>query len=157
MVHLASFWKPEACGQTVLPDRSVLIGQKLVENTKIQKFKCDILSSFQTMLVYQKSSFLTPFMYAKIISFLLMCVHKRLLRGQCVKMRIFLSFQKDFDLLLVGLENREKLKRWWWSSDPKSEVFQCIRDIHEYFLMMRTRRSRSGNTSRYGNLLFQTL
>ena len=33
---LANFWKPEACGQTVLPDRSVLIGQKLVENTKIQ-------------------------------------------------------------------------------------------------------------------------
>ena len=37
------FEKPEACGQTVLPDRSVLIGQKLVENVKIQKFKCDIL------------------------------------------------------------------------------------------------------------------
>ena len=30
------FRKPEACGQTVLPDRSVLIGQKLVENAKIQ-------------------------------------------------------------------------------------------------------------------------
>ena len=30
------FEKPEACGQTVLPDRSVLIGQKLVENAKIQ-------------------------------------------------------------------------------------------------------------------------
>ena len=44
-----SFWKPEACGQTVLPDRSVLIGQKLVENANIQKFKCDILSNFQTM------------------------------------------------------------------------------------------------------------
>ena len=29
------FRKPEACGQTVLPDRSVLIGQKLVENAKI--------------------------------------------------------------------------------------------------------------------------
>ena len=28
---LASFWKPEACGQTVLPDRSLLKGQKLVE------------------------------------------------------------------------------------------------------------------------------
>ena len=28
------FWKPEDCGQTVLPDRSVLIGQKLVENAK---------------------------------------------------------------------------------------------------------------------------
>ena len=30
------FKKPEACGQTVLPDRSVLIGQTLVENAKIQ-------------------------------------------------------------------------------------------------------------------------
>ena len=33
----------------MLPDRSVLIGQKLVENAKIEKFKCDILSNFQTM------------------------------------------------------------------------------------------------------------
>ena len=49
MVNLASFWKTEACGQTVLPDRQVLIGQKLVENAKIQKFKCDILSNFQTL------------------------------------------------------------------------------------------------------------
>ena len=30
------FWKPETCGQTVLPDRSILIGQKLVKNTKIE-------------------------------------------------------------------------------------------------------------------------
>ena len=29
------FWR----GQTVLPDRSILIGQKLVETAKIQKFK----------------------------------------------------------------------------------------------------------------------
>merc|ERR1711860_289312 len=47
------FWrvvrKPEACGQIVLPDRSVLIGQKLVENAKMKKFKCVILSNFQTM------------------------------------------------------------------------------------------------------------
>ena len=43
------FLKIEACCQTVLPDRSVLIGQKLVENAKIQKFKCDIFSNFQTM------------------------------------------------------------------------------------------------------------
>ena len=28
------FWKPEACGQTELPDRSVLIGQKFAENDK---------------------------------------------------------------------------------------------------------------------------
>ena len=32
-----------------MPNRSVLIGQKLKENAKIQKFKCDILSNFQTM------------------------------------------------------------------------------------------------------------
>ena len=29
-----SLWKPEACGQTVLRDRSFLIGQKLAENAK---------------------------------------------------------------------------------------------------------------------------
>ena len=49
MVNLASLWKPEACGQTVLPESSVLIGKILVENANIKKFKCDILSNFQTM------------------------------------------------------------------------------------------------------------
>ena len=49
MSILARFSKPEACGQTVLPDRSVLIGQKLVENSKIKKkLKWDILGDFQT-------------------------------------------------------------------------------------------------------------
>ena len=47
--QFGEFLKTEACGQTVLPDRSVLVGQKLVENAKIQKFNCDILSNFQTM------------------------------------------------------------------------------------------------------------
>ena len=42
----ASFWKPEACGQTVLP---ILIGQKFVENIKTKKYKCDILGDFQTL------------------------------------------------------------------------------------------------------------
>ena len=51
---LASFGKTKACGQKVLPDRSVFIGQKLVENAKFQKFKCDILSNFQTMCILQK-------------------------------------------------------------------------------------------------------
>ena len=46
VVHLASFWKSEARGQAMLPDMSVLIEQKLV---KMPKFKCDILSSFQTL------------------------------------------------------------------------------------------------------------
>ena len=31
-----TFRKPETCGQTVLPDRSHLIGQKLLENAKIE-------------------------------------------------------------------------------------------------------------------------
>ena len=46
---LARFWKTETCGQTVVPDMSLLIGQKLVENTKIEKLKSDILSYFQTL------------------------------------------------------------------------------------------------------------
>ena len=37
MVNLAIFLKNEACGQTELPDRSVMIGQKLVENAKMPK------------------------------------------------------------------------------------------------------------------------
>ena len=39
MSNLASFWKPKACGQTVLPDRSILMGQKLVENAKMSNFR----------------------------------------------------------------------------------------------------------------------
>ena len=46
MVNFGDFWKPEACGQTVLPDMSHLIGQKLLENAKIEKLKCDIFSYF---------------------------------------------------------------------------------------------------------------
>ena len=57
MVYFGEFFlKHKACGQTVLPDRSVLIGQKLVENAKIQKFKCDILSNFQTMWFFDNVS-----------------------------------------------------------------------------------------------------
>ena len=32
---------------------SILIGQKLLENAQIQKFKCDILSNFQTLCRYR--------------------------------------------------------------------------------------------------------
>ena len=46
---LASFWKPEACGQTVLPERPISMGQKLVKNAKSEKFKWDILGDFQTV------------------------------------------------------------------------------------------------------------
>ena len=33
MVNLAIFWKPEVFGQTVLPDKSILTVQKLMENS----------------------------------------------------------------------------------------------------------------------------
>ena len=36
MANLAIFKKPKVCGLTLLPDRSILIGQKLVENAKIR-------------------------------------------------------------------------------------------------------------------------
>ena len=48
MVNFGDFLKTEAYGQTVLPDRSLLIGPKLMENAKIQKFKGDTLVGFQT-------------------------------------------------------------------------------------------------------------
>ena len=38
VINLAIFLKTETCGQTVLPDGSILIRQKLVENAKIEQF-----------------------------------------------------------------------------------------------------------------------
>ena len=52
MSNLASFWRPEAGDETVLPDMSFLIGQKFVENAKIGKLKCDILGDFQTLWMF---------------------------------------------------------------------------------------------------------
>ena len=46
---LVSFSKPKNCGQTVLPDGSFLVGPKLMENDKVQKLTCDILSEFQPL------------------------------------------------------------------------------------------------------------
>ena len=37
------------CGQTVLPDRSVLVGQKLVENAKIKNWNVTFWVIYQTM------------------------------------------------------------------------------------------------------------
>ena len=39
MSILGNFWKPKACGQTLLPDRSFLIWQKLVENAQNSKIQ----------------------------------------------------------------------------------------------------------------------
>ena len=46
IVQKVAFSKPEDCGEPVLLVRSLLIEQRLVENAKIDKFKCDILSDF---------------------------------------------------------------------------------------------------------------
>ena len=51
---MAIYWKPEACRLTVLPDRSGLIGQKFLENVKIDKFKWDILGYFSTLSLVEK-------------------------------------------------------------------------------------------------------
>ena len=67
--------------------------------------------NFYCFAVYQKSSFLSPFMCAKIISFLLMCVHKRLLRGQYVKMRFFSFFSKGFWLVVGRVRKSWKIEK----------------------------------------------
>ena len=51
MVNLATFWNPETCGQTVLPDRPLLVETNW---RKLQKFKCDILGDFHTLWYAQK-------------------------------------------------------------------------------------------------------
>ena len=45
---------------TVLPDRSILLRQKLLENAKIEKFKCDIFSNFQTLWGPRDLNFFVP-------------------------------------------------------------------------------------------------
>ena len=47
--QFGEFLKPEACSQKVLPDKSILIGQKLVKITKVKNFKWDISGNFQTL------------------------------------------------------------------------------------------------------------
>ena len=52
MIHFSEFVKNlkltvKQCYH--LPGRSLLIGQKLVKDAKIEKLKCDILSNFQTL------------------------------------------------------------------------------------------------------------
>ena len=44
-----SFRKLDADGQSLLPDRLLLIRQKLVKDAKMENSQCDILSNFQTL------------------------------------------------------------------------------------------------------------
>ena len=47
MVNFGEFLKLEATFQTVLPDCSVLIEPKWVENANTKKFKCDVFGNFR--------------------------------------------------------------------------------------------------------------
>ena len=50
---IAGFWKLEALGQTVLPDRSILIAQKSLENAKKAKIQMRLFDFFQTLWSFQ--------------------------------------------------------------------------------------------------------
>ena len=68
MVNLATFGKTEDCGQTVLPDRSILIGQKLVENAKNEKLKWDILGTQKNNFVIKMRHFYVIFKHCDTLS-----------------------------------------------------------------------------------------
>ena len=53
---LASFWNPEFCCQIVLPDRTLLQGQKLVENAKIQMGLFGLFSNNVHFFAHKKNS-----------------------------------------------------------------------------------------------------
>ena len=46
------FLKPKACDQTEFPDRSVLIGQKLVENARIKKIQIRHFEEFSNTVLW---------------------------------------------------------------------------------------------------------
>ena len=53
----------------MLPDMSILIGQKLVKKAKIEKFKCDILGYFQTLwfvFLLQNETFWVIFKHCEV-------------------------------------------------------------------------------------------
>ena len=70
--NLTSFWKPEACVQTVLPDMSILKGQKLVENANIKNLNA-------TFWVFFKQCAL-----AKNLEFDFLCRIKTSITQNCV-------------------------------------------------------------------------
>ena len=57
----SQFWKLEACGQTVLPDRPVLIGQKLVENEIFKNSNATFWVIFKYEKTVKKSVWETNF------------------------------------------------------------------------------------------------
>ena len=99
----------------MLPDRSVLIGQKLVENAEIKKFKCDILSNFQTMWTY--------FLWCTWITTAIPAI------SSCVMLRFLtISFGKNFSDwfdLVRGVETNIGWRRWYWAMMKYSFTTDC--------------------------------
>ena len=56
----------------MLPDRSVLRGQKVVEIVKIERFKCDILNDFQTLCTLLKVRNSIPNLFGHTV---LVCIY----------------------------------------------------------------------------------
>ena len=87
----------------MLPVRSILIRQKLVENAKIEKIKYDILSFFQTLWFYQ-NLFLGP---------------KIGFRTQCVKSGLLGS---EIDAFTPRSSQGWSGEKWYPFSDNKSST-----------------------------------
>ena len=116
---MASLWKPIACGQTVLPDRSLLIRQKFVENAKIQKYKCAIVSNFQILLSnrpssmcpsrfklnYQKRFRIFTFLKYDSGSLLLKAVNQQFIVASIKKMTTFVQLLWDLVNKLLNKKN----------------------------------------------------
>ena len=125
----------------MLPDRSVLIGQKLVENAKIQKFKCDILSNFQTM-------WKTFFFFVNLKHFvehdlsrskgkgMMMHALQLVKKSSCLWLLASFSFESSLLLLatLKGGSGKKKVVNLRRSSQWSSSIILCCTkcQIHSF-------------------------
>ena len=55
MVYFVEFLKPEACSQTALPDRSIFLEQKLLENAKIANIQMRHFEEFSNIVQNSKT------------------------------------------------------------------------------------------------------
>ena len=115
------FWKPESCCQTLLPDRSILVGQKLVENAIIEKLKVRHFSTnfgplkndlsgntVDPNLQVSKNRQIAPFL-AFLLTFVYSKCKRSSLRSQCW-MRLFLWFSNTVISHLSTLSRIRYLK-----------------------------------------------
>ena len=82
----------EACGQTVLPDRSILKGQKLAENAKIDKFKMRHFGLFSNTVLYISRNWLSQLTFGTTNN-----------PGQLLTLSLHKLVEKRCHLSVVGL------------------------------------------------------